>query len=322
MTALTNLSNKWHIGAEELPQENRPGQNCQRQVLLEECGKGFTDIYRLDQDLRFLETSYKTTRDLVIASKIDADEPQLVVTLSLSGKSRFVDKSGKELIFDEGAVLISSFNSSIGERQYAANQSIVQLRLSMTKKWLDSYFGDNRFNKNFVGKMKLISNRPMSTQTYIAAKQLVSSSVPESFKKLYIHGQVMSILATELVELIDGGSQDTIKFDVNDRKIAYLAREILEHEFKTPPSVAELAKRAGTNEFKLKQLFHHFFNNTPHGVLLEFRMNLAYKLLQSSHCHVNVVADQVGYCHSSSFSVAFTKHFGVSPKQVWRNSKI
>ncbi len=162
----------------------------------------------------------------------------------------------------------------------------------------------------------------MSTQTYIAAKQLVFSSVPESFKKLYIHGQVMSILATELLEIIDDDTVNKVKFDGNDRKIAYLAREILENQFKNPPNVAELSKRVGTNEFKLKQLFRYYFNNTPHGVLLEFRMNLAFELLKSSHCHVNVVAYQVGYCHSSSFSLAFTKHFGVSPKQVWRNSKL
>ncbi|MFA5018281.1 MAG: helix-turn-helix transcriptional regulator, partial [Methylobacter sp.] len=83
-----------------------------------------------------------------------------------------------------------------------------------------------------------------------------------------------------------------------------------------PPSVEELSKRAGTNQFKLKKLFHHFFNNTPYGLLLEIRMNNAYQLLESGQCQVGVAADRVGYSHASNFSTAFIKHFGISPKAI------
>ena len=72
----------------------------------------------------------------------------------------------------------------------------------------------------------------------------------------------------------------------------------------------------GTNQFKLKQLFHHFFTNTPYGLLLEIRMNNAYQLLETTECQVSVAADLVGYSHASNFSAAFMKHFGVSPKAV------
>jgi len=98
--------------------------------------------------------------------------------------------------------------------------------------------------------------------------------------------------------------------------IAKLAREILYHEFKNPPSVEKLSKRVGTNQFKLKKLFHHFFNTTPYGLILEIRMNYAYQLLKSTHCKVSVAADLVGYNHASNFSAAFTKYFGISPKSI------
>jgi AraC family transcriptional activator of pyochelin receptor len=80
--------------------------------------------------------------------------------------------------------------------------------------------------------------------------------------------------------------------------------------------VQDLSRRVGTNQLKLKQLFHHFFNSTPYGVLLEIRMHAAHRLLESTHCQVAAAAESVGYRHTSNFSVAFTKYFGISPKHI------
>ena len=98
------------------------------------------------------------------------------------------------------------------------------------------------------------------------------------------------------------------------------ARNILESEFRTPPTVAELARRVGTNQFKLKQLFHNFYDTTPYAFLYEVRMKVAYKMLESKYCHVNEVADFVGYQHASNFSSAFIKYFGVSPKYITKKN--
>lgn len=106
------------------------------------------------------------------------------------------------------------------------------------------------------------------------------------------------------------------RFGRKDMYLATAAREILQREFKTPPSVAELARRVGVNQFKLKQMFHHYFHDTPYGVLLKIRMNHAYRLLESARCPVGVAAVAVGYRHASSFTAAFTRHFGIQPKRV------
>jgi len=126
----------------------------------------------------------------------------------------------------------------------------------------------------------------------------------------------MCLLAAELSHLLEEKSDNFGRFNQKDREIATLARDILFLEFTNPPSIEELSKRVGTNQFKLKQLFHHFFNNTPYGIVLETRMNNAYQLLESTRCHVSVAADFVGYSHASNFSAAFVKHFGIAPKAV------
>jgi AraC-like DNA-binding protein len=194
---------------------------------------------------------------------------------------------------------------------------MTQLRLSMSKKWLDRYFGENKstqlFNKNGA---QLLSYQPISSQGIMAAQQLLACNVSREVKRVFMHGQAMSILASELSHLYGDSHRDSAIFSPKDRDIAKLAQDILSKEFRNPPSVEELSKRVGTNQFKLKKLFHHFFNNTPYGLLLEIRMNNAYQLLESKQCQVSVAADLVGYSHASNFSAAFIKHFGVSPKAI------
>jgi len=145
---------------------------------------------------------------------------------------------------------------------------------------------------------------------------MLSKTDSQTTQQILVHAQALTILAAELEQ---AGKDSLGKISYNkptDQVIAISARDILFHEYKNPPSVAELATRSGTNPYKLKQLFHHFYSNTPYGLLLEIRMQKAYHLLKTSHCHVAIAADAVGYNHPSNFSAAFTKHYGITPKQL------
>jgi AraC family transcriptional activator of pyochelin receptor len=310
---------RWRIKSEELPL-HRQQQNCLSQSLPEDLGKGQSDSFLLDQDLSYIETHYTPSKNLAVLTRMDHCEPRMVVTLGLKGQSRFSGQRD-EVVFKEGYTAITTFNSSLGERQYEANKPVTQLRFSISQRWLDNYFGENRFAPFFTkNSMRVVASRPISTHGIIAAHQLLTCNVVDEARAVFMKGQAMSILAAELAHLCGNPCEDTSRFNQRDRVIANTARDILFHEFKTPPSVEALARRAGTNQFKLKQLFHYFFNNTPYGLLLEIRMTHAYRLLESTHCPVSVAADHVGYNHASNFSAAFTKYFGIPPKAVARKS--
>ncbi|MDO9268227.1 MAG: AraC family transcriptional regulator [Methylobacter sp.] len=306
---------RWRISSDELQFHQQ--KNCLHQSLPEDLGVGRSAIFQLDQDLSYIETRYTPSKDLAVLSKIDYQEPRLVVTLGLKGQSRFAEKNGDELVFNEGYTSITTMRSSMGERQYQAHKPTMQLRFALTKNWLNRYFGEHKttplFNKNGI---QLLSYRPISPQAICAAQQLLNCNESRETNRIFMHGQVMSLLAFELSPLCEDKRRNSAEFNQKDAAIAKSARDILFHEFKNPPSVEELSKRAGTNQFKLKKLFHHFFNNTPYGLLLEIRMNNAYQLLESKQCQVGVAADRVGYTHASNFSTAFIKHFGVSPKAI------
>ncbi|MBD9363360.1 helix-turn-helix transcriptional regulator [Methylomonas fluvii] len=313
----TNKAGYKRLNSNELPMLRVPQQHGWRQSLPAELGEGRSLIVQLDPSLSYIETTYQPRHDLAIASKIDFGEPRLVVTLGITGHTRFIDSKRHELTFSEGRTTITSFDSSNGERQYQANKPIKQLRFSIGKRWIDRYLGENEsaffFQKN---ALQLLSSRPSHTQSMIAARQLLGCDLSNPLAPLALNGHVMTILANELSGLCRPEKYGYSKFDKASRRMADQAREILELHYQDPPSLEQLAKTLGITPFKLKNLFQHYFNNSPYGVVTEIRMQHAYRALASTRQPISLVAEMVGYRHASNFSLAFNKYFGVSPKQI------
>lgn len=311
-----NLIQYYLINADDLPVDSQTEGICLRQCLPMDLGTGSSDVYRLDETLSFIETCYTPTTSLAILSKMQLQQPQLVVTLALQGNSRFVDGQGSEVVFKEGHTTITAFTHSDGQRQYEADRSLRQIRLALNASWLDRYFGAQASQHLFgQKKLRIVAQRPVSPGTLCALRNLQSAQTTKPLK-IVRHAQALSILASELSGLIHQSGNSVGRVSDKDKVLAVTARDILFDEFRNPPSVEVLAQRVGTNPFKLKKLFHAIFDATPYGMLFEYRMKKAYLLLETTRCHVNVVADHIGYRHPGNFSAAFTRYFGVSPKKV------
>lgn len=80
-------------------------------------------------------------------------------------------------------------------------------------------------------------------------------------------------------------------------------------------TVAELAKQAALSRSTFFDKFSKTVGVTPMEYLLNWRMALAKNLLRNQNCKLAEVAEQVGYGSASAFSVAFSRHVGVSPSQ-------
>lgn len=307
---------RWTIKSDELPGKFLQQENQFHQELPVEAGTGYSDLFVLEEGLYLIETQYSPARDFSVLSSIEYDEPQIIITLGLNGCSRF-SGLGRDVVFNEGFTAITAVTSSIGERQYSANKPINQLRLAIRKKWLDLNFDQHKidrwFNKSGV---QLISYQPISAQSLLITKQFLAGNMAGGLKRVFMQGFARVLLASELNPIHQNGIGYYKHFNKQDHQIAENARAILADEFNNPPSINALSKRVGTNPLKLKQLFHHYYNNTPYGILFEIRMHHAYQLLKTTRCHVNIAADYVGYSHASNFTAAFTRFFGISPKNV------
>jgi AraC-like DNA-binding protein len=91
------------------------------------------------------------------------------------------------------------------------------------------------------------------------------------------------------------------------------AKSILTADFLDPPTIPELARRCGLNEFTLKKEFKRSFNTTIFTFVQKLKMEQAWALIREKNHSVSEAANAVGYINVSHFSRAFKKQFSINP---------
>jgi len=136
-------------------------------------------------------------------------------------------------------------------------------------------------------------------------------------KKLFMLSKSIEILVlqAEAYHLAESKINYYCK-DNSDKDKIYFARDYILKNINSPPSLSELAKIAGINEYKLKRGFKENFHTTVFGYLSERRLELSRLALLENNKTVSEVAYEFGYSSPQHFSNAFKKKFGLSPKYV------
>ncbi|MGE4319222.1 MAG: helix-turn-helix transcriptional regulator [Deferribacterales bacterium] len=93
----------------------------------------------------------------------------------------------------------------------------------------------------------------------------------------------------------------------------YKIKSMIDENLCDPLSHSQIARRAGINEFKLKNGFKEIFGTTVNTYLTEQRVINARKMLESGRVSVSEAAWNVGYTNVSHFISVFRKHYGVTP---------
>ena len=162
---------------------------------------------------------------------------------------------------------------------------------------------------------KFYDEREIPASLMVVLYQLFTINLSEAAEKLYYQGKVLELLSLYFSE--KKGDTESCPF-LNDeetvRKIKN-AKDYLVKHTENPPSLKELAKIAGLNEYQLKVGFKQIYGNTVYGFLLDHKLDNAHLLLDSGKYKVNEVAYQIGYTNPSHFIAAFKKKFGVTPKK-------
>lgn len=83
-----------------------------------------------------------------------------------------------------------------------------------------------------------------------------------------------------------------------------------------PPSLIELSKLAGINEYKLKVGFKEEYGTTVFAYLRNKRLEKAWEIISTGDISVSQTATMVGYNNFSHFAEAFRKQYGINPSEV------
>jgi AraC-like DNA-binding protein len=168
-------------------------------------------------------------------------------------------------------------------------------------------------NYNEVSRESL----PISLAMHQCIKEIMYCKVAGGLKLLFLQSKCIELLAlqAQAYEDVAGKPLGTACKSVYDRECIHHAREYLVQHAQCPPSLSELAKVSGINEFKLKQGFKEVFNTTVFGYLSDYKLSQAKDLLLEKKA-IKDVADELGYSSVQHFSTAFRKKYGIPPGKL------
>lgn len=85
------------------------------------------------------------------------------------------------------------------------------------------------------------------------------------------------------------------------------------------PSLKVLSRQFGTNEYKLKDGFRHFFKTSIYQFYNDERLKRAYFMIQHTAIPLKNISVMNGFNNYPNFSKSFKKRFGFSPNEMKRD---
>ncbi len=182
---------------------------------------------------------------------------------------------------------------------------------------LFSIEGNFLFNfSSFKTGKPIIEPKEITPSLSLILNQLTTKQTNETLRPIFIKGKVYELLSYYFSTASENETEHC-PYIANEETVSKIkhAKEIIIEEMNSPPSLSDLAKMVGLNIKKLKSDFKEFYGVPVFTFLLNYKMELAKKMLQEQQLNVNELALHLGYSTSSHFIAAFKRKFGITPKQ-------
>lgn len=183
----------------------------------------------------------------------------------------------------------------------------------------------NELLKRFLSQIAL--NQPavlsgasgiIDLKLYNAIHEILHCKYSGGIKKTFLLSKCLEILVLQAESFARLQHINAISLRKDDLEKLEFVRKHLIDNVDTPPTLRELAKLSGLNEYKLKRGFKETYNSTVFGYLADYRLTTAKKSLETNAQSIGEVAYNLGYSSPQHFSKAFKEKFGLPPKAVKR----
>lgn len=238
-----------------------------------------------------------------------------------------------KFIHKPGMNTVSSLPNITGDMDFDPGKPIACVGLKIDPNLLFSYLEEKldqlpkKVLELFDNKKQNYFSCPMSREMFTTAMQVIHPpAYTGSSIALFYESRALELTAMQL-EILVGKNLFPKPFYLSktDLESIHEAREILLKDIQNPPTIANLARLCGINEFKLKKGFKQTFSTTIFSYLKKYRMEKAWHMVQEQNQSVTEAASQVGYTNVSHFIAAFHKQFNVNPgtlKKTWNSRQL
>lgn len=273
----------------------------------------------IDQDFYLLKFINKTADFEQFEREVDKNFLQL--HFCLRGQGNFIFNNGGYVlpIQEETSLLLYNPQRELPVKLNLSPNSWI-ISIVMTIKEFHSLFSEDAAHIHFISEenkdKKYYADAAITPVMAVVLSQIMNNNLNPSIEKLYLKGKIYELIG---LYFNTGNDADVAQCpfladEENVRKIRQ-AKEIILQRMAEPPTLTELSKEINLSLKKLKEGFKQLYGDTVYGFLLDHKMEVARKMLESGQHNVNEVGLKIGYSTSSHFIAAFKKKFGTTPKK-------
>ena len=165
---------------------------------------------------------------------------------------------------------------------------------------------------------------PLSPVMDAAIQQLLNCPYSGPLGQIYQESRAIELIAHKLAQIescaVDLPASNKLRWDDVER--VHHAKDILLRDLENPPRLFDLALAVGTTHTQLNKGFRKIYGTSVFGYLRKMRLEKARHLLETGSMNVTQAALAVGYNSLSSFSRAFSAHFGFKPLSYLKSASM
>jgi AraC-like DNA-binding protein len=272
-------------------------------------------------DDQFFILDYKNEAHDIISLERHIDNTFIQFHFCIKGNSKFVFNNGNYTLnlLEETSLLLYNPQRDLPIHLEVEPKSWL-LSIIISIKKFHSLFSQDADYITFLSPenrdKKYYTDGNISPSMAIVLNQLINFNLNPSTKSLYFKGKAYELLSLYFNRTGEADVEQC-PFLVNEENVLKIrkAKDIILENMAEPPSLQCLADQVQLSLKKLKEGFKQLYGDSVYSFLLDHKMEVARKLLESGNHNVNEVGLRIGYSTSSHFIAAFKKKYGTTPKK-------
>ena len=177
-----------------------------------------------------------------------------------------------------------------------------------------------QFLKDENANQKYYFENKISNPIFLVLNELKRFDINSSTKNLFLKAKIYELFS-HLYNRNRDLNIEQCPFLTNEENFKKIkkAKDIIIENMTNPPSLVELSEEINLSLKKLKEGFKKIYGKPVYQFLIEYKMELAKKLLSDNNYNVNEVSLKLGYSTASHFITAFKNKYGLTPKNFKQN---
>jgi AraC-like DNA-binding protein len=270
-----------------------------------------------------LNTTNESNKKSYLKKEIDASYIQF--HFMIEGKSTFIFNDGVYKMNVENGKYIVLYNpiknlpinAVVNEKS-----SLISILISINK--FHKLFSEDSNNIQFLKdenvNQKYYFENKISNPISLVLNEIKRFDIKSSTKNLFLKAKVYELFS-HLYNRNRDLNIEQCPFLTNEENFKKIkkAKEIIITNMTNPPSLVELSEEINLSLKKLKEGFKKIYGKPVYQFLIEYKMELAKKLLSENNFNVNEVSLKLGYSTASHFITAFKNKYGLTPRNFKKN---